>query len=127
MSFSFPPALLLLALVPAAIWLGYPRQRFRRRRDTVSLILRTVIIVLLALALAGMQIVRDTDRLAVVFLVDASDSVDPVLRDAALGQVRETIGAMGDADLAGLVVFAQRPLVERPVSDSRSLGPVRSS
>lgn len=127
MSFSFPPALLLLALVPAAIWLGYPHQRFRRRRDTVSLILRTAIIVLLALALAGMQIVRDTDRLAVVFLVDASDSVDPVLRDAALGQVRETIGAMGDADLAGLVVFAQRPLVERPVSDSRSLGPVRSS
>lgn len=126
MSFSFPAALLLLLLIPLVIWLGYPQQKLRRRRDIASLAIRALIIMLLVAALSGAQISRSTNKLAVVFLIDASDSVDPVTRDSSIGLVRDAVGAMGVDDLAGIVLFGQRPQVERPVTDSRSLGSIRA-
>ena len=68
-------ALILLVLLPLVWGIGFPRYVFRRRRDITSLILRTLIIMLLVFALAGLQNVQAVDRLAVVFLVDASDSM----------------------------------------------------
>ena len=126
MSFSTPLALLLLLLIPTVIWLGYPQQRFRRRRDIASMAIRAVMIGLLVLALAGAQVTQSTNRLAVVFLVDASDSVDPITREGAISLVRDAINGMGSDDLAGVVLFGQRPQVERPITDSRALGPVRA-
>lgn len=126
MSFSTPLALLLLLLIPAVIWLGYPQQRFRRRRDIISIAIRTAMIALLVLALAGAQVTQSTNRLAVVFLVDASDSVDPITHESAITAVRAAISRMGSDDLAGVVLFGQRPQVERPITNSRTLGPVRS-
>lgn len=126
MSFSTPLALFLLLLIPAVIWLGYPQQRFRRRRDIASVAIRAAMIALLVLALAGAQVTQSTNRLAVVFLVDASDSVDPITREGAVSLVRDAINGMGSDDLAGVVLFGQRPQVERPITDSRVLGPVRS-
>lgn len=127
MSFSFPTALLLLLLIPLTIWLSVPMPAFRRRRDILSLIIRSVILLLVILSLSGAQIARTTDRLAVIFLVDSSDSVSPTVRDEAIVRVREAIGAMADNDLAGVILFGQRPQVERPVTDSRTLNPVRSA
>lgn len=126
MSFSSPLALLLLLLIPVVIWLGYPQQRFRRRRDIISIAVRSLMVLLLVMALAGAQITRSTNRLAVVFLVDASDSVNPITRDGAIDLVRDAINGMGTDDLAGVVLFGQRPQVERPITDGRTLGPVRS-
>lgn len=126
MSFSFPIALGLLLLIPVAIWLGTPLQKYRRGREIASIAIRSVMIALLAAALAGAQITRSTNKLAVVFLIDGSDSVDPVTRDGAISLVREAINGMGLDDLAGVVVFGQRPQVERPVTDSRTLGAVRA-
>jgi uncharacterized membrane protein len=126
MSFSTPLALFLLLLIPAVIWLGYPQQRFRRRRDIASVAIRAAMIALLVLALAGAQVTQSTNRLAVVFLVDASDSVDPITREGAISLVRDAINGMGSDDLAGVVLFGQRPQVERPITDSHTLGPVRS-
>ena len=50
MSFSTPLALVLLVCIPFVLYLGWPRQRFRRSRDTVSLVLRTAIMLLLIFA-----------------------------------------------------------------------------
>lgn len=127
MSFSSPWVLLLmLAALGVVVRLGWPRNRFRRRRDVLSLVLRSIIVVLLFLALAGAQLTRTTDALAVVFLVDASDSVGAVASEQALAAVRERIAQMGPTDAAGIVLFGRRPQIARPVSASTEVGAGRS-
>ncbi|UCG22859.1 MAG: hypothetical protein JSW55_11845, partial [Chloroflexota bacterium] len=74
MRFGTPLALLLLLFIPYLIWLGRPRHN-AAGRDWLALTLRLAIIVLLTLGLAGTRLVRAADELALVFLVDGSDSV----------------------------------------------------
>jgi uncharacterized membrane protein len=126
MSFSFPLALLLLIGLGAVIALALPLMAHRRRRDLTSLILRCVIFTLLVLALAGTQIARSADTLAVVFVVDASDSISATARDGALSQVRDAIADMGPNDRAGVILFGQDSQIERPVSASRTVSPART-
>ncbi len=127
MSFSTPLALVLLLALPFTIYLGWPRQRFRRRRDSFSLALRVIILLLLVLALAGTQVVQSADRLAVVFLVDASDSMGQTAREAQLDYLRAALAAMGPDDLAGIVQFGANALVERPLSSVREVARLQST
>lgn len=127
MTFSSPLALVLLLVIPFVAYVGWPRQRFRRRRDITSLLLRVVILLLLILSLAGMQIAQAADRLAVVFLVDVSDSVGQSAREAQQQYIRDALAHMGPDDLAGIVAFGANAVVERPVSSVRELGVFQST
>ncbi len=127
MAFSTPLALVLLICIPFVFYMGWPRQRYRRSRDIMSLILRTAIMLLLVFALAGMQLVRAADRLAVVFLVDVSDSVGQAAQETALDYVRQALPAMGPDDQAGVILFGANALVERPLSAVRELGTTLSA
>src|SRR5215216_3357095 len=127
MAFTTPLALLLLLVIPAGAYLGWPRVRFRRWRDIISLILRVVMLLLVILALAGMQTVRAADKLAVVFLMDVSDSVGQTAREAEIDYVREAMSSMAPEDLAGVIVFGGEAAVERQLSAVRELGPLRST
>ncbi|MEO0563530.1 MAG: VWA domain-containing protein, partial [Chloroflexota bacterium] len=127
MTFTFVPGLVLLLLLPAAAYIGFPRQRYRRPRDITSLVLRLIILSLLILALSGAQVVRSADKLAVVFLVDVSDSIDPETQEAAFDYVREAVEGMNVNDSAGIVLFGTNAVVERQVSNVASLGNVQSA
>ncbi|MBX3062780.1 MAG: VWA domain-containing protein [Anaerolineae bacterium] len=126
MRFATPIALLLLLLLPFVIALGYPRVAYRRRRDLTSLILRIVIILLLVFGLAGLQTVRAADKLSVVFLVDASDSIDSEMRAQADAYIRDAMSSMTPEDRAGIVVFGKNALVERPISSVKDAGVLTS-
>ncbi|HEX9029605.1 MAG TPA: hypothetical protein VF823_10565, partial [Anaerolineales bacterium] len=65
--FTFPFALLLLALLPTAALLGWPKSGFGQRREAFSLSLRLAILFCLILSLAGLELVRHPNELAVVF------------------------------------------------------------
>lgn len=127
MTFSNPLALVLLVLLPYFVWLGRPRVAYRRRRDIASLAARLVIVLCLILALAGTQIVQAADKLSVVFLLDASDSIDQTARDQAQSYIRDAMSGMRSEDRAGLVVFGQNALVERPLSAAKELGVIGSA
>ncbi len=127
MSFTAPLALLLLLTIPVIVYLGWPRVRYRRWRDFTSLLLRVVIAMALILALAGAQAVRSADRLGVVFLVDASDSVGQITQEAELEYIRQSLQSMGPDDLAGVVLFGSNALVERRLTAVRELGPILST
>jgi len=127
MKFSFPLALLGLLAVPYLIWLGRPRGTFSRNRETASLLLRVLIVILLVLGLAGMQVVKAADKLGVVFLIDASDSMDETARQASAGYVADVMGRMGPEDEAAVIVFGADALVERPMSPVRELSPIASA
>lgn len=127
MQFATPAALLLALLIPFFVWYGLPRLPYRRRRDTASLILRLIIVVLIILSLAGLQTVQASDKLAVVFLVDASDSIDAAARAQAEAYIREAMARMSPDDRVGIVVFGRNALVERPVSAAKEFSGIAST
>ncbi len=126
MTFSNPIALLLLVVIPYFVWLGWPRVAYRRRRDITSLAIRLVIVVMMILGLAGLQTVQAADKLSVVFLVDASDSIDQDARHAADTYIRDAMSHMGPEDRAGVVVFGKNALVDRKVSSVKELSSITS-
>jgi len=126
MRLATPIALILLLLIPYFVLLGWPRVSYRRRRDIASLSLRVFIVLLLVFGLAGLQTVRAADKLAVVFLVDASDSIDTDMRAQADQYIRDAMSQMTPEDRAGIVVFGQNALVERPISTAKDPGVLTS-
>lgn len=127
MIFSNPAAFVLLLALIYSVYLGWPRQPFRRSRDLSSLLLRSVILLLLIFSAAGAQIAQSSDRLAVVFLVDVSDSMLPDMQEQQLETLRESIRAMGADDQFGVVLFGANAVPERPVSSLRELEAIRSA
>ena len=123
MRFGTPLALLLLLIIPYLIWLGRPR-RAAANREWLSLALRLAIVLLLTLGLAGTRLVRAADGLALVFLVDASDSVGAEQAEQAEDFVRGVVESMGPDERAAVVVFGANALVERPMSGLADLAPV---
>ncbi len=126
MTFTTPLALLLLLLLPALAYVGWPRLAYRRRRDTISLLLRLLIVLLLVLGLAGMQVSQAAEKLAVVFLVDASDSMDAAAQGAALDYVRAAMATSGPNDQTAVILFGGNALVERPMQPGTELGQIGS-
>ncbi|MCZ7542359.1 MAG: VWA domain-containing protein [Anaerolineae bacterium] len=127
MTFSAPLALILLVALPYFVWYGRPRTPFRRGRDVFSLALRLLIASLLVFSIAGTQLVLAADRLATIFLVDYSDSMGAEGRQAALDYVEAALDSMGPDDQAGVILFGADALVERPLSNARTLDAVRST
>ncbi|MDY7080088.1 MAG: VWA domain-containing protein [Chloroflexota bacterium] len=116
MVFTQPVLLLLLAILPYFVYLGRPTGRYGRGRAWAALVLRCLITLLIILSLAGAQSVHGGDELAVVFLVDVSDSIPEAEQERALAFVAESLAAMGPDDRAALVLFGADALVERPMT-----------
>ena len=127
MTFSTPWALLLLLVLPGVIWLGRPEPGRRAGREWASLALRCLLLLLLILGLAGAQVTRSADELAIVYLVDVSDSILLEQRQAALEWVGAAIEALKPNDKAAVILFGADALVERPLSAARELAPVSST
>ena len=121
MSFSFndPRALILLLTIPPVVFLGILSARARQRdrgRISASTVVRSFILLLLTLALAGLQWVSQGGPLNVVFLVDELASMSQASRDAAVNYVKEFIATMGADDRAGVILFGDLAVVDRAMS-----------
>ncbi|GIV85122.1 MAG: VWA domain-containing protein [Candidatus Roseilinea sp.] len=80
----------------------------------------------LIFALAGLQAVQFTNKLAVVFAIDASDSVGPSGVEQAAQFVREALRSMrtDGSDEAAVIVFGADAQIERAMSGMRDLAPI---
>ena len=61
----------------------------------IALGLRVAIVLCVILALAGLEIARPSDQLAVVFLIDASDSMSDEAKGLATDCVRQALRTTG--------------------------------
>src|SRR5678815_803633 len=102
--------LMLLALVPLLAWI---------RRSTVvdlsarhlqlSLLIRSALIALLAMALMQPTLLRSSARVATVYLLDISQSVSPAAVQDGLQWIRKT-DASGKSSTSQFLAFASNSL-----------------
>lgn len=110
--------LLLLLLVPVWMWSRKGLCALGRVRRWVVLGLRTVVVLLLVLALADVQWVRTSGRLTVVYLLDQSLSIPAERRRAMIEYVNAAIAEhRRDDDRAGVIVFGRDAAIEIPPFD----------
>ena len=127
LSFIYPEMLWLIALLPAlwALAFSIPR-RLPAWRFASSLALRSALILVLTLAIAGVQLVRPVNQLTTVFLLDGSDSLSASARAQAESFMQEALQSKDEDDQAAIVVFGGNALVERAPSANDLLGRISS-
>src|ERR1044071_6944394 len=111
--FTNPLALVLLALIPVALYYArHSLANLSRLRGAVSLCARILILALIVLSLAGLR-VRTTSRdLALIFLVDVSASVAQDTRASVIDFINSEVERAAPRDYVSVVAFARDPSVE---------------
>jgi Mg-chelatase subunit ChlD len=117
--------------VPLLWWLSFHAiSGLGRYRRWLALLARSAVLTLLILALAGAQLVRRSDRLTVMFVLDHSLSVSEeqtTLAREYINRSIETQRKAGQRDRAGLIVFGREASIELPpVVDPPTLGAIES-
>jgi uncharacterized membrane protein len=116
MSLQFTHPIYLLLLVPALAWIGWfawksDVQLAPWRRGT-ALGVRLAVLLLLILALAGLQWHKKVEGMNVFFLLDRSDSIPSAQQDAALNYVNTICKSKQSGDKAGVIVFGSEASIE---------------
>lgn len=126
LTFESPAYLLLLLLVPLVWWYSYRRLAvLGPMRRVVAIVMRSVVLTLIVLALAGAQMVRVSDRLTVIYLLDQSMSIPAERRRAMIDFVNQSILAHRQRDdRAGVIVFGRDAAIEiPPFNDNVQMSP----
>jgi uncharacterized membrane protein len=119
LAFLSPWYLTLLALIPLLWWYSFRKVAgLGSVRRIVVLIVRSLVLLGLILALAEIQIVRTSDRLTTMFLLDQSLSIPAQNREAMIKYVNAEIRRhRKDRDRAGAIVFGRDAAIEIPPYD----------
>jgi uncharacterized membrane protein len=118
-----PIALVLLGLVPVALYLArHSLANLSRLRGALSIVARSMILLMVVLALAGLR-VRSTSRdLALIFVVDVSASVAPDEQYDVIDFINREIDRASPRDYLGVVAFGREALVEVTPTRKEVLG-----
>ncbi|MCX7804751.1 MAG: VWA domain-containing protein, partial [Planctomycetota bacterium] len=113
--FMYPEALLLGIPALGLVWVLHSRGRagLRGLRGRIALTIRSAIVILLLLALAGLQMVEERRFATVIFAVDCSRSVPEALQKRSLEYIRGALKTKMPDDRAGLIAFGGHASVER--------------
>jgi Mg-chelatase subunit ChlD len=126
-SFVYPHYLWLLLLLPLIVGLALAgKHRPSKARFWTGLVLRSLLLALIVLSLAGIQLRLRVDTLTVVFVLDLSDSLPKTEQTRGQETIREAITSMPSGDKAAIVAFGKDALVERLASEERSLPDIAS-
>lgn len=119
-TFASPGWLVLLAILPVVALTSHRRlAALGQWRRWVSLAIRLTLLAVVILALAEVQIVRTSDRLTVVYLLDQSYSIPAERRQALVDYVNADIRRhRKDRDRAAVVVFGRDAAIEIPPFDA---------
>lgn len=114
--------LLLLAAVPWTVWLALRSDvQTSAWRKWTSFGLRLLIVLLLVLAIAGLQWKRPQEGMNVFFLLDRSDSIPSQQQESAREYLTKVSAAKKKEDNVGVLVFGTEAAIESsPLSVVRS-------
>jgi len=115
------PWWLLLALVLVPLLSAWSLRRLEplgRVRAVWVTLLRSLVLLCVILALAEVQMVRTTDRVAVLYVLDQSQSIPESQRQAMLDYVNAEVAKhRREGDKAGVIVFGREAAIEIPPFD----------
>lgn len=118
LAFDRPYYLLLLAVLPVLWWIGRESLAgLGNWRRWIALAVRSLLVVLIAAALAEVQLVRTSNRVAVLYVVDRSASVPAEKSQAVIDFIQRSTEQQASAqheDRAGVIVFGREAAVETP-------------
>ncbi len=118
LGFETPIYLWLLILLLPLWWFSYRALAvLGPLRRWLALLLRTTVYLALVFALAGIQFVRTSDRVTVVYLLDQSESIPVAKRQLMLDFVVRAVKKYRQEnrnDRAGIIVFGREASVEIP-------------
>ena len=110
--FRAPLFLILLAAIPVLIFVQRRAHLSTARwRKRVTFFLRGAALLCAILALANLHRTHKEQRLAVVFLIDASESVQSAQYEVASKQINATIAKLKSTDKFGIIGFAREAVV----------------
>ena len=90
-------------------------------RRRAALFIRLILLILLVLALAGLQWLRPLEGMNVFFALDRSESVPSPQQEAARDYVLKTFGEKRASDQAGVLVFGTDASIERSATPQLDL------
>ncbi|RKU17189.1 hypothetical protein C6501_04635 [Candidatus Poribacteria bacterium] len=110
--FHSPLYLILLAAIPISLLIQLRTSVVAAKwRKRTTFLLRCGALLCAILALANLQRTHTEQRLAVLFLLDISDSIAPSQKDDAINQINATIHQLKPTDQFGVIGFAQESSV----------------
>jgi uncharacterized membrane protein/Mg-chelatase subunit ChlD len=120
-SFEHPTYLWLMLALPFLWLIGFQALGvLGNARRVLALGLRTLVWTVLVFALAGVQLVRVSDRVTVMYVLDQSESIPVAKRQIMLRYVKDNVADHRDGrrgDKAGIIVFGRDATVELPPFD----------
>lgn len=116
--FESPIYLGLLALLPLMWWISFRRlESLGTARRALAILFRTAVVAAIVMAIAGVQIVWQTERVTVLYLLDQSESIPEAKRAQMLEYAIENVRLHRNAareDRVGLIVFGGQAAIEVP-------------
>ena len=121
LSFDHPGYLSLLLFLPVMWYFSFRSlAALGNARRILVILLRSIVFTVFVLALANVQFLRTSDRMAVIYLLDQSESIPAAKRQWMLNYVVQDVKEHrrpGRNDLAGVIVFGRDALIEVPPFD----------
>jgi uncharacterized membrane protein/Mg-chelatase subunit ChlD len=121
LGFDHPGYLWLLLALPVLWWIGFESLgALGRYRRWFAIFFRTIVWTAIVFALAGVQMVRVSDRVTVMYLLDQSESIPQVKRQVMLDYAVRNVRKHRDKvreDRAGIVTFGRDAAIEIPPYD----------
>jgi len=125
--FTEPIWLWLLLLIPLTWYMSHRLRNIESFRRWSIMTVRTLVLLLVVLALARPEIALRSTNMTVYFLLDVSESIPQQVREDAEDMVRELSANKPRDDEAGLIVFGADASIEAlAISTFDFEGPVRS-
>jgi hypothetical protein len=123
LDFTNPLALLLLILIPLALFLARNSlANLAATRRRISIAGRILLLLLIVLAIAGLRTRTASRDIALIFLIDVSASIAQDTRSEVLDLINREITNAQQRDYIGVVVFAREPSVELAPTRKEVLG-----
>lgn len=109
---------LLLLIIPILIFIYKKSFRSRMAKELWVLVLRILIMILLVLALAKPQLKIPNNDVALMFVVDLSDSMGTDTQEKIIEFIDQALAFKAEKDQAGAVVFGQSAQLEQRLADN---------
>ena len=107
------PIFLISLIAIPLLWIGF-KKTFPRGLSSGEKILfgglRSLLLLLLVLALCDLRLLSPSDRVNIFFVLDQSESINARGRNAALTYLKKAVSGIGKEDRAGPYPFWERGL-----------------